>query len=491
MSLVLPRYRSPELHNVSRGFGVIEWAHEHLETQKGPLAGNSLTLTRWEQWVIQELFEEEESTDLRYRRGLIGVGRQNGKSVLGSTLGLEALFRGPQGSEIYSAAGDKKQARIVFNAARRQVSNSEFLSSTAKVYRDAIEIPETGNVYRVLSADAALQQGLSPFLVIFDEVHVQRNEELWDALSLGMGARPDALILGITTAGYDPETLCGRMYDYGKKVASGEIDDPSFFFAWWEPTEADCDKFSHEAWRQANPSYAEGLLLEKDLQTSAMQQQDAAFRRYRLNQWVPMSGESWMDYDAWNAAGYEFEGPKPGASIVLGFDGSVDRDATALIGIDLDSMTIYPVKIWEPTGVQGWQVPRDEVDAIVSTQFDQFDVRALGADPAWWRRELQEWTDRYPGRVYEWPVTNQRMAPAVNSTYAAVLDGTLRHDENQTLTRHVFNAVMKDLGGLGITLKKENRGSARWIDACVAMCIAVDMAERYAEPEQVGELLFF
>jgi len=67
------------------------------------------------------------------------------------------------------------------------------LRSVVKVARFAAASDEarpilTG-IYRVLSADAALPQGLNPSLVIFDEVHVQPGEDLWDAMPLGSGTR--------------------------------------------------------------------------------------------------------------------------------------------------------------------------------------------------------------------------------------------------------------------------------------------------------------
>ncbi len=43
--------------------------------------------------------------------------------------------------------------------------------------------------------------------VIFDEVHVQPNRDLWDAMVLGMGTRRKPMIIGITTAGFDKTTL--------------------------------------------------------------------------------------------------------------------------------------------------------------------------------------------------------------------------------------------------------------------------------------------
>jgi phage terminase large subunit-like protein len=91
---------------------------------------------------------------------------------------------GPTGGEVYSCAADKDQARIVFNTARRMVEMDPELSDLLKVYRDVIEVPATGSVYKALSAEAFTKEGLNPHLVLFDEVHAQPNRELWDVMAL-------------------------------------------------------------------------------------------------------------------------------------------------------------------------------------------------------------------------------------------------------------------------------------------------------------------
>jgi phage terminase large subunit-like protein len=49
----------------------------------------------------------------------------------------------------------------------------------------------------------------------------------------------EPLMIGITTAGvrYDSSggpSICYQFYEHGKRVATGEVDDPSFYMAWWE-----------------------------------------------------------------------------------------------------------------------------------------------------------------------------------------------------------------------------------------------------------------
>ncbi len=163
-------------------------------------------LTGWQRNLLNDLYERRPDGLLRYRRSLIGLGRKNGKSLLGSLIALYGLIEGEPGAEVYSAAGDRQQARVVFNEAKWQVTQSSALSGICKVYRDVIEVPSTGAIYRVLSSDAKLQQGLNPSTVVFDELHVQPNDDLWDALTLGSGARKDPMIVAISTAGFDLDT---------------------------------------------------------------------------------------------------------------------------------------------------------------------------------------------------------------------------------------------------------------------------------------------
>jgi phage terminase large subunit-like protein len=494
LTYVPPLFESPVVYERSRGRSVSQWAEEHLLVLRGPRAGQPLSLLTWERYLLARLLETRDDDLLRYRRALVGIGRQNGKSIVGGLLATESLMRGPQGSQIYSAAGDRYQARIVFGEAKRQVETSPLLSRALRTYRDAIENPTTGSVYRVLSSEAKLSQGFSPYLVIFDEVHVQPNEDLWDALSLGMGALDEALILGITTAGSDPDSLCGRLYSYGKRVASGEVDDAAFGFWWWEAHEDMPDVHDETAWREANPSYAEGLMSRDDFVASANNQRPNSFRRYRLNKWVRIETEGWVDSAIWQSAqavDYELA---DGATVVAGFDGSVDSDATALVCVDVEHETAFVHRVWEPDLTNpDWQVPRDEVNAAVDELFERYDVRAFGADPAWWRSELQAWADRYGDVVVEWPVTNARMAPSCSAAYARLRSGALWHDGDPLLARHVQNAVVKDLGAAGVTIRKERRHSTRYIDAAVALVIAVDMLERYGleAPKAPGQFYSF
>ena len=324
-----PTWSTPKLYPQSDGHKVVDFARTFLHVSKGVRAGQPLILTNWQVALLDALYERREDGLLRYRRSLIGLGRKNGKSLLGSVIALYGLIEGEASAEVYSAAGDRQQARVVFNEAKWQISQSPALSGVCKVYRDVIEIPSTGAIYRVLSSDAKLQQGLNPSTVIFDEAHIQPNEELFNALSLGSGARKDPNIVAITTAGYDLDSLCGRLYNYGKRVISGDQVDERFGFFWWEaPT--DCDIADRDAWNVANPNLAEGLLDMDDMEISMNQTAEVAFRRYRLNQWVRTDGESWLPKGAWELCRSE-DDLDPNLPVFVGIDMALKHDSIAVV----------------------------------------------------------------------------------------------------------------------------------------------------------------
>ncbi len=207
------------------------------------------------------------------RDRLTGLARKNGKSSLSAGIALDWLMSGRPAPR-FTPARVIGTRRGLCSAPRDAWSSWSPRWGSAETVPDVIEHPEIGSVYKVLSAEAYSKEGLNPNLVLFDEVHVQPNRELWDVMSLAAGARPEPLMVGITTAGarYDTsgqDSLCYQLYEYGQRITSGEVDDPSFFFAWWEPRDPDADHHDPKTWRQANPGF-EDLVSVEDFATTVL-----------------------------------------------------------------------------------------------------------------------------------------------------------------------------------------------------------------------------
>ena len=79
--------------------------------------------------------------------------------------------------------------------------------------RDIIHHAST-SAYHVLSADAYTKHGENPHGITFDELHAQPNRDFWNVLVTATGARRQPLIVAITTAGYDRNSICWEQHDY-------------------------------------------------------------------------------------------------------------------------------------------------------------------------------------------------------------------------------------------------------------------------------------
>jgi phage terminase large subunit-like protein len=470
------------------GARVVDAAQEHQHRRRprgrlrGPLHGRHEGHARRRAPRVRAALERNDRGLLRHRQYLLGLPRKTAKSLKGSAIALTYLVGLPDlGREIYSIAGDRQQAKLVFGEARWQVLNQPLLNAQLKVYRDAIEHPETGSVYRVLSHDGKLAQGLNPFITIADEPHIYPTSqltpgtsELWEAMLQGSGARPESLLLGITTAGdYRDDALLTRLFDYGKGIAGGERVDDSFGAAWWQAPDG-CDHRDEAMWHVANPNLALGLADIEEMRSTVLSTPEPVFRRYRLNQMVRLGGSAWMDMSAWSAAARPDRVVKPRERIVMSFDGSVSGDSTALIGQTVDDGHLFVLGVWEDDGTDDWQVPRHEVEAAIEDAFDLYDVRAFQADTSYWLAEFQAWQTKYgTKRVLDFTMSNARMVPAVQELYAAIVEGQATHADDARLNRHMSNAVTYETPR-GVTIRKQSKDSKHKIDLAVASCMAND-----------------
>lgn len=473
-----PKFFTPGLSEVSDGDDLIDFAENYCTVTKGFQAGLPLVFTDWQKWLLRRIYERTADGRLRYRRVYVELPRKNGKSLLGSTIALYSLFAGEPGAEVYSAAGDRQQARIVFGETKAQILSNPLLAAECKVYRDAIEVPLFGSVYRVLSSDGKLAQGLNPSTVIFDELHVQPNAELYDALTLGSGNRIEPLMVGITTPGFDLDSLCGGLYQYGKKVAAGEVADPHFGFFSWQADD-DCDVTDESQWFKANPNLAEGLLDVEDMRSSVLQSSETSFRRFRLSQWV-RSQESWLPAGSWDRCTGEQKLIDRQPTWV-GVDMALKHDSIAIVSVQKqDDLLVMQSKIWFPDGDN---VDVVEVENYLRHLHQQYELQEVAFDPAFFQRSAEVLQDDGLPMV-EFPQSANRMVPACGQAYELIVGGKVVHDGSPTFTDQVLSAAQR-MTDNGWRLSKGK--SRRKIDAAIAMVMALDRATTRSAPQLVPQ----
>jgi hypothetical protein len=194
-----------------------------------------------------------------------------------------------------------------------------------------------------------------------------------------------------------------------------------------------------------------------------------------------------------------------GERIVIFFDGSKTRDATAAVGCCLDDGYVFTIGVWEPKD----QVPVDaiQIDNRITAAVERFDVVGFFADvrewegyvkstwPTRWKDELEIWA--VPGGKLPEPIAwdmrshSRDFALAAELVWQEIEDGVFAHDGNAVVARHVGNAYEYETQWNGaISVRKETPNSPDKIDACVCV-IGARMVYRLAlagaEPEEDSE----
>lgn len=416
-----------------------------------------------------------------------GMARKNGKTGLVAPIALCGLLLDGDGAEVYSCAADRDQAKLVFGAAKRTVELVPELADKLRLYRDVIEFPATGSIYRALSSEAYTKEGLSPTLVLADEIHAWPNRDLYDVMALAMGARVDPLMLIVTTAGVRTDTtgqdsIAYSLWQYGKRVAAGEVDDPTFYLAWWAAQD-DAPLDDERADWQANPGLGDILDLSELRSARAKAQtggfSESEYRIKRRNTWVASS------VAALPSGALEARTVKrvigPTEPVVLAFDGSYNHDSTALVAITVEAKPhVEVVECWErKPDDPNWTVPIETVDAVVRAACRDRKVLELACDPYRWAQLMEQWASAgLP--VVEYPTTSPvRMVPAWAKWYDAVIGDAVTTSGDPRLLRHASNTILK-VDRLGPRPVKEHRGSPRSIDLHICAVIGFDRATWWA-----------
>lgn len=273
----------------------------------GEFAGQSFELLDYQRLLlVRPVFGwmRVEDGTRRFRFVFVFVPKGNGKSPWGSGTGLY-LARCDQepGAEVYAVAGDKDQAKVVHETAKIMVEQSADLAEMCEVLKDSIYFPETRSFYKVLSSDASGKHGRRPHGIVFDELHNQRNRQLYEALRKSMVKRRQPLLLMMSHAGDDDETICYEEYEHAKHVLSGKSKDETYLPVIFEAGPKE-DWSDERVWKKANPGYGitinpAGFAAEcRAAQDEPRKRND--FLRYNLNRWVGQA-VAWIPIEWWDA----------------------------------------------------------------------------------------------------------------------------------------------------------------------------------------------
>lgn len=491
-----------------------------LRHTKGRWAGVPFRLRPWQEKIIRDVFGWKNADGTRqYRYLYIEIPRGNGKSELCAAIALYLLFADREpGAEIYGAACDRDQASIVFNVAAAMVRQHPKLRRRCKIVESTkrIIVVKTGSFYRAIPADAAGGHGFNAHGIVFDELHNQKNRDLWDALTSGQGKREQPLVVAITTAGTDRQSICWEQHNYARQVLDGTVSDPTFYGVIYAADEKD-EWRSVKTWKKCNPALGDFLslpYLRSELQkATAMPGRENTFKRFYLNIWTQQVSR-WLSLEKWNAQGGIISEEKlKGWTCYGGLDlGAVD-DLTAWVMLfpnpkDPDEIGVV-TRFWCPDARlrdsqnqyrdsyrvwarQGWlkTTPGEATDyAFVKAQILKdaatFRLVDMNVDRLFQAHQLASELSDEGLKVIGMGMSFMALAAPVREFERRFLAGKIRHGGNPILAWMVNNvAVKQDPNG---NLKPDKAASQGKIDGIVALIMAVDRLMRRDTSRSVYE----
>lgn len=512
------------VRNENRANAVIQFI-ERLPITIGEDAGKRFRLRDWQKAFIRDVYEPCRPDGKRaIRRAIFSVARKNGKSELIAALILAALI-GPEAElngEIYSAANDRAQASIVFNAVKRMVTATPALhkyltivNSTKTIFVKRSDIKAAGSKFQALSADAGTKHGLNPSFVVYDELAQARSRELFDVLATSMGGRAEPLMAIISTQNDDPQHILNQMIDDG--LSGGDPATVCHLHA----APDGCDIMDETAWYAANPALGDFRDIDEFRTMAAranrLPSEEAAFRLLYLNQRVSAL-PTLVPRAEWEAAESRHDRLKPGDAIYLGLDMSQTTDLTALVAVSVEDHSRVQSWFWKPGALIADHAKRDSAPYDVWVKQGHmiaapgkiidpeavarhvvqlasiYDIKALAYDRYGINALLKEF-DKLDFAAQEGEGDGLRlepcgqgfasMSPAVTAFEIALLTEDLSHDGNPVLTRCVMNAVVRmDPAG---NRKLDKEKSTGRIDGAVSLAMAIGLKARDRPDEKPDE----
>lgn len=240
----------------------------------------------------------------RFRKVFAFCPKGFGKSPWGAGTGIYLTrYDNEPAAEVYAVAADIQQARIVHGNAKIMVESDPDLEAGSEVLRDSIVWAAVHASYRVLSSDASTKHGFRPHGVIFDEMHAQKNRDLYEALSKSMVKRRQPLMIIITHAGTDDEGICFEEYDLAQRVLSGSANVESTLPVLFQIRKGE-DWTAEATWKRVNPGH--GTTVQHDAiavecsEALAEPRKRNDFLRYHLNKWTSQA-TAWIPIEWWDA----------------------------------------------------------------------------------------------------------------------------------------------------------------------------------------------
>jgi phage terminase large subunit-like protein len=495
-----------------------EWIEKYCRIPQGRLIGQPVKLPPFMVDDLCAIYDNPNGT----RRAIISRGRKNAKTTESTFLVLLHLC-GPmyvRNGHIYSAAQGLEQAGILFRLACQMIRMSPVLRAAVEIKeaRKEIVCPELGTVYRALSAETSTAYGLSPVLIIHDELGQCRGprSELYEALETATAAQENPLSVIISTQAPTDNDLLSILID----DALGGHDPRTLIRLQVAPDEL--DPFSDEAIRAANPAFDffmnrdEVRGMAEDARRMAGREND--YRNLVLNQRVEALAP-FVSVETWKKCNTPVKPLDDCPEVFAGLDLSATKDLTALVLIgkvdnvwqivphfwlpkdglhERARLDRVPYDLWQRNGflttTPGKTIDYDFVVDRLLEMFQRYAVKKVAFDK-WNFNQFKSYLlragmseDEVKEKFVPFRQNFQEMSPALKELDRHLSNQRMAHGDHPVLTMCAMNSTVLTDNHENIKLvKKKFYGR---IDGMIALAMAVGVVPQQIKVEPKYEVFF-
>ena len=268
--------------------GLIEstLCHRQGESLDGtPMRGKPFKLMPFHKFIIYNLlgFKLTGTNIVRYHEALIFIPRKNIKTSFAASLSwaLSIWYR-QSGATTYIASAALLQSLESFdflNYNVKRMGEDEKDGGHIRIIDNNNEHSLTGKLsdgsfyIRALASNPDAQDSLNCNIAIVDEIHAFKKAKQYNLFKQAMKAYTNKLLIGISTAGDNPQGFLGNRCEYCRKVLNGTIEDEQYFIYMCcapQDKNGDVDFTNADVHEMANPAY--GVTIRpQEIMNDAMQ----------------------------------------------------------------------------------------------------------------------------------------------------------------------------------------------------------------------------
>ena len=410
----------------------------------------------------------------RFKRAIIGLPSGYGKTELAAAIVLtvatmEVIHNGQYGV----VASSLDQVRNIFEKITTMIRMDADLAKQWEVQKTVIQHRETGAKIMVLPNKASALESWHFNVLVFDELHVYRDDGVWNAGIKGQKVLHNPLAIGITTAG---DSRDGFLWSTLESCG----DDAGMYVYWLGLDDRD-DIEDPQAWEKllvASWVTPESIEDQRNSATSKR-----SFERYTANRF-PMAKtsrscfkQSEIDRARRNSAPFDFD-----QRFTVGVDGAVSRDTFAIVAYQKtpDGRDSFREWCWDEPDESGYY-PLPEIMDVLAELYRHRPLIAV--DPARLTLMVQLLERERGVRTFGLAQNDKVMCPASQIFAESVHRGNACFADSPTLAIHASNVVEDERKAYGFRFTSTGSGrSKRFIDAAIAGAMAMYVWEMVDRP---------